>query len=207
MSKVSIAVLGSKGGVGKTTISHMFAFGLSKFNFKIMHVTTDKSRESLLDDNRPYSTRSGQTLETLGKVFKWFSTLDDNQNSLIVDGGGNRDELDESLAKYVDLVIIPFKDSEEDMRVLLADMKRIPTAFALPSAWPTNQWARNQAHKMLEKVESEFPGRVLQPLNQMRATQGLLSGDFKSIDSSVISASKNLVEQALNKLNINVYVK
>ena len=206
MSKVRIAVLGSKGGVGKTTLSHMFALGLAKFDYQIIHVTTDQKRQFLPDDKRPYMTKSGQTLEALGKMFKWIAhAKDDLDSALVIDGGGNRYELDSVIAKYADIIILPFKDSEEDIRVVMQDMQRIPKAYALPSAWPTNFFARIQAQSMLNKMEAAFPGRVLQPVPHIRASQSLLVGDFKTVETAVVSASKILVEQTMLKLNINVY--
>lgn len=209
MHRLTISTLGAKGGVSKTTTSHLLCHGLSLFTIRSVLLTTDNAlgRKSLGDEKRLYSTRSGQTDESLKNFFIKFETMDVSKYgaALIVDGGGNRLAVDDVLAKYSDLIILPFRDSEEDIRVVSEDMKRLTTAYALPSAWPTNAFAKEAADKILMKMESEFPGRILKPVPACRATQMLLREEYIGVDSNVTAIAKNLVFDVLSKLDINPY--
>jgi len=209
MHRTTISVLGVKGGAAKTTTTHLLSLGLAKFSTRAILLTTDHTtgRLSLSDVNRPYKTRSGQTSEKLKKWFENFHNIDVSKYpaALIIDGGGNRQNVDDVLAKYSDLILLPFRDSEEDIRVVMEDMRRLPTAFALPSAWPTNTFASTSADKVLKFMESEFPGRILKPVFVCRATQQLLREDFSGVDSTVTSIAKNLTFDVLSKLDINPY--
>ena len=208
MPKLIISFLGAKGGASKTTTSHLLCHGLSKFSIRSLLLTTDHAtgRKSLNDKNRLYSTRSGQTNESLKNAFTKFSTIDVSKYAaaLVVDGGGNRQAVDDVLAKYSD-IIMPFRDSEEDLRVVIEDMKRLPEAYGLPSAWPTNNFANAHAAKILQGMGSQFPGRILKPVPVCRATQQLLVEEYKGVESSVSIIAKNLVFEVLSKLNINPY--
>lgn len=209
MHKLTISVIGGKGGSSKTTTAHLISYGLAKFGVRTILLTTDHQagRLSLNDENRNYKTRSGQTSENLKKWFEYFHDFDAAKYpaALVVDGGGNRQNVDDVLAKYSDLILLPFRDSEEDVRVAREDMLRLPNAFALPSAWPTNNFANAAAGRVLQKMETEFPGRILKPVPVCRATQQLLREDFKGVDSTVTSVTKNLTFDVLSKLDINPF--
>lgn len=209
MHKLIISCLGQKGGASKTTTAHLICHGLSKFHIRSILLTTDHAvgRKSLNDTKRQYSTLSGQTDESLKNAFKKFENVDVSKfaAALVIDGGGNRQQVDNVLAKYSDIILLPFRDSEEDVRVVFEDMKRLPTAFALPSAWPTNNFANAAADKLLNKMEAEFPGRTLKPVPVCRATQQLLREEFSGVDSSVTTIAKNLVFDVLSRLDINPY--
>ena len=209
MSKIKVSVIGSKGGSSKTTTSHLLAYGLAKFGSRTILLTTDHAagRLSLSDTNRIYKPLSGQTTEDLKKWFVFFQKLDASKkpSSLVIDGGGNRQNVDDVLANYSDIILLPFRDSEEDVRVVREDMLRLPKAFALPSAWPTNTFAATAADRVLHKMEVEFPGRILKPVPACRATQQLLREDYIGVDSIVTSIAKNLTFDVLSKLDINPF--
>ena len=209
MDKLTISVLGSKGGASKTTTSHLVCHGLSKFMIRSILLTTDHSqgRKSLGDENRLYKAVAGQTDQSLKNAFVKFDQVDVSKYSaaLVVDGGGNRQAVDDVLAKYSDIILLPFRDSEEDIRVVIEDMKRLPTGYALPSCWPTNNFANTAAERVLQKMEAEFPGRILKPVPVCRATQQLLREEFLGVDSNVNSIAKNLTIDVLSKLDINPF--
>lgn len=204
MHKIIISVLGSKGGSTKTTTSHLFSHGLSKFIIRPMLLTTDQDRRIVNDKDRLYITRSGQTAESLKRAFVKFDAIDVSVYSaaLVVDGGENRVALDSVLAQYSDIILLPFRDSDEDISVIIEDMKRLPTAYALPSAWTTNSFAMVDANKVLSEMEAEFPGRILKPLPFCRATRQIIRKEVGRIDPTVTSIAKNLVVDALGKIGI-----
>lgn len=207
MYKRSISVLGTKGGVGKTTISHLLAQGLARFGIRTIMMTTDHTagRKVLSDAKRRYNTFNAQTTLQMQYGFNAFANIEVGSGNavMLIDGGGNRIETDNVIAKYSDIILLPFRDSEEDIRVVTEDMKRLPEAYALPSAWPTNNFASASADKVLLKMEAEFPRRILSPVPVCRATQQLLREDFVGVDSSVTTIAKNLVFDVLSKLDIN----
>ena len=209
MYKKAISILGKKGGSGKSTTSHMLALGLSKLGIRAILLTTDNDRKSLRDENRPYSTYGAQTSENLKKALEAFGRLDTSTipSVLIVDGGGNREGVDNLFAEFSDLILLPFRDSEEDIRVVSADLQRLPEAMALPSCWTTNHFAIASAQQVLAHMQSKFPGRVMQPISNCRASQKLLAEDFLNVDPQVTIISKALAEQTMNKLSINIYQK
>lgn len=209
MSKFIISVLGSKGGSSKTTTAHLLAYGLARFRFRTILLSTDHEagRLNLSDTNRIYKTRSGQTTENLKIWFEFFENLDESKlpAAMVVDGGGNRQIVDDVLAKCSDLVLLTFRDSEEDIRVLIEDMRRLPKGYALPSVWQTNNLANIAAKRVLHKLESRFPNRILTPVPSCRATQQLLREEFLGVDSNVNSIAKNLTFDVLSKLGINPF--
>lgn len=209
MHKLTISVIGGKGGASKTTTAHLLSYGLAKFSVRTILLTTDHAagRLSLDDSKRIYKTRSGQTSENLKRWFENFQNVDVSKYpaALVIDGGGNRQNVDDVLARYSDLILLPFRDSEEDIRVVAEDMRRLPTAYALPSAWPTNTFANAAADKVLRSMEAEFPGHILKPVPVCRATQQLLREDFNGVDSTVTSIAKSLTFDVLSKLDINPF--
>lgn len=206
----TISIIGAKGGVGKTTASHMLANGLARFGIASVLVTTDHNdgRISLSDEKRPYQTVPGQTAEDLENIFDTFANLDVDPTSprvMIVDGGGNRIELDKLLYLISDVTLLPFKDSEEDLRVVSADLNRYENAFALPNAWPTNVFAQHQTTAILEKMSTQYPARILIPIPAVRSSQNLLKEAHDPCDSRLNSACKKLASDVMSKLGINVF--
>ena len=60
----------------------------------------------------------------------------------VIDGGGGRPEVDVILSQVADLTILPFMQSQTDIRVVRVDLDRLPGAVGLPNRWPTSKWAR-----------------------------------------------------------------
>jgi chromosome partitioning protein len=139
MSRI-ICIIGNKGGTGKTTLSHMLCQGLGLLGQRSACVLTDSSREPLSPDGRRYVTADARTPEALHKVVGKLRTM---QGWIgVIDGGGNRAEVDRTLDSLCDIVLLPFRDSHEDLRTVLHDLEAFPHAYALPSQWPTNAWQR-----------------------------------------------------------------
>lgn len=209
MYKKVLSVLGMKGGVGKTTTSHLLAHGLSKLGVRTVLITTDSAavRLSLNDENRAYTTFSAQTEENMVRALKIFQNLDATEQPaiMIADGGGNRPAADLSFSKFSDLIILPFRDSPEDVRVVSEDLRRLEDSVGLPSCWPTNYFAQTHASAIMEKMEKEFPGRIMQPFPAMRATQNLLLEEFTGVNNEVTNLAKRLAEAALNRMGINPF--
>lgn len=129
---------GSKGGVGKSTNARLACLGAILSNQGDAYVLTDPDRE-LLKKGRPYEVLDGRKPKELASIMN--ATRKASEGWLIIDGGGNRPAFDAEIAKEVDLCILPFRPSHEDMDTVSKDLERIGNAIAWPTAWPTNIFA------------------------------------------------------------------
>jgi hypothetical protein len=126
-------------------------------------------------------------VRTLNNVPDWYG---------VIDGGGNRPDMDEKLAAIADLVILPFRDSHEDLRTVAKDLKRFPQAYALPSQWPTNPWAREAADRTVEVMLAPWRDRVLEPITALSATKQLLQDQIPArLPAALNSACRLLAMQ------------
>jgi hypothetical protein len=160
MSRTKLVFFGgSKGGVGKSTISHLACLGAVLSNQAAAYVLTDPDRK-IRDKGRPYDVFDGTEADGLASLLKAGKDTP-SDGWLIVDGGGNRPAFDKEIAKEAGLCIFPFRPSQEDMDTVSDDMNRIPNALAWPSAWPTNIFAIPSAQSYINRLSKEFPSRVI----------------------------------------------
>jgi chromosome partitioning protein len=142
-----VCIIGNKGGTGKTTLSHMLCQGMGLLGQRSVCVLTDTHREPLDPDGRRYLVADARTREALGKVVDKIRTLPGWMG--VIDGGGNRSEMDRKLYGLASLVLLPFRDSHEDIRTVIKDLEAFPRAWAIPSQWPTNPWQQEAAEKTI----------------------------------------------------------
>ena len=90
-----ICIIGNKGGTGKTTLSHMLCQGLGLLNQRSACILTDTSREPLQPEGRRYVTADARTPEALARVVDKLRAMNDWLG--VIDGGGNRTEVDRRL--------------------------------------------------------------------------------------------------------------
>ena len=156
----SVAVLGGKGGTTKTATSHLLCLGAQLLGTPACYVLTDPQRK-VRAEGRPYAVLDGRAPEQLAVIF---SSRDASLNGwLIIDGGGNRPDFDTKIAENVDLTIVPFRASEEDIDTVAQSLSSLPNSFAWPSAWPTNAFAVNAARYLLDGIGKAFPQRIIEP--------------------------------------------
>ena len=155
-----IFVGGGKGGSTKTSTSHLLALGAILNHQPAAYVLTDPTRK-LRAEGRPYSVLDGRNPEHLAAILKA------NQSSLngwlFIDGGGNRPQFDRAVAAECVVCLLPFKDSQEDVDSTLTDLTDIPNSYAWPSAWPTNEHARQASQRHIDAISRAFPLRLIQP--------------------------------------------
>jgi chromosome partitioning protein len=156
----SVAVLGKKGGTTKTASSHLLCLGAYLSGIPAAYVLTDPTRK-VRGEGRPYAVLDGRMPEQLALIFN--SSTSNLNGWLFIDGGGNRPNFDIEVAKNVDLTLIPFRASEEDIDTVGQSLTEIPNALAWPSAWPTNGFAINTAQYLLDALGKAFPHRVITP--------------------------------------------
>jgi hypothetical protein len=179
MNKTKIIFFGgSKGGVGKSTNSHLACLGAVLCNQAAAYVLTDPDRK-IRDEGRPYEVLDGTKSDKLAEYIEGGKKTDGGW--LIIDGGGNRPAFDAEVAKEADLCIFSFRPSHEDMDTVAADLERIKHAIAWPTAWPTNLFAIPAAQSFINRLSKKFPSRVItKPIPFVNSASDLLA---ESLDS------------------------
>src|SRR5262245_39494130 len=196
-----ICIIGNKGGTGKTTLSHMLCQGLGLFGQRSVCVLTDTYREPLDPNGRRYLVADARTREALTKVTDKVRTL--NGWMGVIDGGGNRTEMDQKLYSMADLVLLPFRDSHEDIRTVIRDLELFPRAYAIPTQWPIIPWQRDAAERTLEEQLSAYRDRILPPVPALSATKLLLQRDLGGrCPEPLANACRNIARQVLGLLQI-----
>ncbi|MCB1961457.1 MAG: hypothetical protein KDE68_13195 [Rhodocyclaceae bacterium] len=196
-----ICIIGNKGGTGKTSLSHLLCQGLGLLGQRSACVLTDVTREPLLPEGRRYITADARTPEALSKVVDKLRTLEGWLG--VIDGGGNRPEVDRKLYALADIVLLPFRESHEDIRTLKADLERFPRAYALPSQWPTNPWAREAADRSVAQHLGVYRHRILRPVNALSATKLLLQREVpEQLPTPLANACRRFARQMLDVLEI-----
>lgn len=157
---VPVYVGGQKGGSTKSVTAHLLCLGAVLSKQPAAYVLTDPKRK-LKSKGRPYGVLDGREPQKLAQI------LAANQSTLngwlITDGGGNRPEFDKAMAAEVELCLLPFRDSDEDLEMVRADLAAMPNSLAWPSAWPTNEKAARAAQHYIDDLTRDFPLRVISP--------------------------------------------
>ena len=196
-----ICIIGNKGGTGKTSLSHMLCQGLGLLGQRSACVLTDTAREPLTPEGRRYVTADARTPDALGRVTNQLRSLDGWLG--IIDGGGNRPEVDRRLYALADVVLLPFRESHEDIRTVLADLERFPRAYALPSQWPSNPWAREAADRNVARMMGAYRHRILRPVNMVSSTKHLLQRQVpEQLPTALANTCRRLARQILDVLEI-----
>ncbi|HRV79379.1 MAG TPA: hypothetical protein P5537_14910 [Thauera sp.] len=197
-----ICVIGNKGGTGKTTLSHMLCQGLGLLGQRAACVLTDTSREPLIPAGRRYVLADARTRDSLTKVVDKLRTLENWIG--VIDGGGNRTEMDRKLYALSDLVLLPFRESHEDIRTVLRDLKMFPRAYAIPTQWPTNPWQRDAADRSVARLLGAHRHRILRPVNALSSTKLLLQKQLpEQLPTPLANACRAVARQLLEVLEID----
>lgn len=198
-----ICVIGNKGGTGKTTISHMLCQGMGLLGQRSVCVLTDTCREPLDPAGRRYLVADARSREALVKVNEKLRSLKSWMG--VIDGGGNRTEMDRKLYSVADLVLLPFRDSHEDLRTVIRDLEMFPRAYAIPSQWPTNPWQREAAEKTVDEFLGPYRDRILSPVAGLSASKYLLQKTVPgAMPSPLANACRGVARQVLELLQISI---
>jgi hypothetical protein len=198
-----ICVIGNKGGTGKTTLSHMLCQGMGLLGQRSVCVLTDTHREPLAPAGRRYLVADARSREALAKVVDKIRSL--NAWMGVIDGGGNRTEMDRKLYGLADLVLLPFRDSHEDIRTVIRDLEMFPRAYAVPTQWPTNAWAREAAEKAVADMLAPYMDRILDPVFSLSASKLLLQKQVPAtLPTPLANACRASAHQILDLLQIPV---
>jgi len=155
----TVAILGSKGGTGKTSLSHCLAYGAYLHNQDAVMVHTDQRPP--IKAKRPYEYVDASI--NYSQVSTLLKSSEARGGLMVIDGAGNRPHLDIWLARTVDLVLVPVTNSPEDVRCALADLTRMadPRVYAVINKWPSNALVRMVMQRYLEPLpDSRIAGRL-----------------------------------------------
>jgi hypothetical protein len=196
-----VCIIGNKGGTGKTTLSHMLAHGLGLLGQRAVCVLTDSGREPLEPAGRRYLIADARSREALGKVVDKIRALPGWIG--VIDGGANRTDMDRRLYGLANVVLLPFRDSHEDLRTVMRDLESFPRAMALPSQWPTNPWQREAAQRTVGEVLTPHRARLLDPVPALASSKLLLHKDIpERLPTPLANACRALAGQVLDCLQI-----
>jgi chromosome partitioning protein len=96
------------------------------------------------------------------------------------------------MAKEAQLVLVPFRDSEEDLDAVSLDLKAITYALAWPSAWPTNVKAQGTAQTLIDALSLAFPERVIQePLYFVNSAKELLGASLDNPSTPPVASTRS----------------
>jgi len=143
-----VAIASSKGGTGKTSLSHLLALGAAWNNVPSYLMHTD-NREPIRVQGRPYLYYDARTPETLATLVE--SAV--NQDGLcIIDGGGNRPEFDNWIASAVDLVLIPVSPDQESATLAISDRERMLKSGATDCRYILNNVSTNAKARAFDQT-------------------------------------------------------
>lgn len=191
-----ICVIGNKGGTGKTSITHMMCHGFGLLGLRSIAVLTDPTRDPLLRGNRNYTPLDGRTPDKLEKILEKLSSMPDWIG--VIDGGASRPEMDEFLYEKAELVLLPFRDSHEDIRTVRKDLDIFSEAYGVPSQWPKNPWQQMAAEHTLDELMQDYRPRLLDPVYTVSSSKLLLETQLPHELPTVLNnVCRGLAKQAL----------
>ncbi|WP_028875454.1 hypothetical protein [Tepidiphilus margaritifer] len=198
---ILIAIIGNKGGTGKTTLSHLLCHGLGLLGRRSACVLTDTTRQPLDPRGRRYVIADARALDTLKRIIDKLRPLDDWIG--VIDGGGNRPDVDRRLYALSDLVLLPFRESHEDIRTVITDLEQFPRAYAVPSQWPVNAWQREAADRAVARLMAPYLGRILRPVPAVSATKLLLQKHLPAqLPTPLNNTARRFARQLLEVLDL-----
>lgn len=122
-----VSVIGSKGGAGKTTISHLLALGAALNDTEAAVLQTDDRplfySHEVKGADRGYAVIDCKKQERFDQIIA--STSQHPDALFIIDGGADRRSDDVDFAGVSDLVVIPFRRGYEDFIVALRDYRDV----------------------------------------------------------------------------------
>ena len=197
--KRMIAIIGNKGGTGKTTIAHMLCHGLGLLGKRSLAILTDAARDPLSREGRRYTPLDGRTPEKLKKIGDLLESMPGWIG--VIDGGGNRPQLDREFYGMSELVLLPFRDSHEDIRTVRKDLDLFPRALGVPSQWPSNPWQQMAAERTLDELMQDYRPRLLDPVYAVSASKQLLQERIPlNLPTVLNNVCRGLAIQVLDRL-------
>ena len=196
-----IALVGSKGGSGKTTAAHLIAHGAGSLARPIAAVvlTTDPE-ERPRGDRRRYLVRDARTKDQLVANMDQLLAMD--RLLVILDGAAARPELDRIVTDIADLALLPYRAAAQDAERAAANLARLPRAVALPMGWPRHPGTARRARQWLDAIPE---AQRLPPFPHMpRLAELLAEGDgYAGASYDLAAPARGLVLEVLARAGID----
>ncbi len=198
MAKV-IAIIGSKGGSGKSTAAHLIAHGCGSLARIVptLVITTDPE-ENPRTDRRRYLVMDGRTREDLLGHMRRLMEID--RVLVLLDGAAGRRDLDEVVADVADLALLPFKPAAQDVERAVENLQRMPQAAALPMDWPALPSTAKRVRKYLNAVPEN---RRLLPFKHIPRLSDLLGDGYADAAYALASPARSLALEVLARAGID----
>lgn len=171
-----IAVTGTKGGTGKTTISTNIAIGLMQAEKSVCIIDTDEGQFSVLDwsSNRPDELPTLPVMKVpADKIGVMAREQAKHYDVVILDGRATQTEGTDRLSATADMIIVPVKPSEFDIRAFEKYFERYRTvkqisddvgkkieAYALRSDVKKGTRGEKELEELLEFMRTQNPGQL-----------------------------------------------
>ena len=202
MSGGIVFFAGTRGGVGKTVMSHAACLGAILHDQPAVYVLTDPLRK-LRAEGRPYGVLDGRNTQNLAHIIE--QSRESGGGWTIIDGGGNRPDFDQVIAEAADLCILPFRNTDEDLDVVGNDLVRLPKAIAWPTGWPTSPFGFRAANLKLERFSKDFPLRIIQkPIPKVDSSLQLLADTLESPRTVVRTMARKIFEVMVEEFDDRV---
>lgn len=189
-----IAIVSTKGGVGKTSLCHLIALGAAWKNTPAYLMHTD-DRPPIKVDGRPYGFYDAREPEKLATLIE---AVVNHDGICIIDSGGNRPEFDKWVANSVDLVLIPITPDPEAVEMGLEHMTRLEGYGAKNIRFILNMVSSNKMEQQRDYKQyfSELPeNKIIGQVNKVSAVKRLREADdqpFHTPPTNVNNLSRNL---------------
>ena len=172
-----IAFCSQKGGVGKTTLSHLLALG-SAWKNKPAYVLHTDDVPPMEISGRPYGFYDGREPNELSVLLR---TGVNNDGFRITDAGGSRTAFDIWIAKSMDIMIIPVTPDPEAVDVALMQQPILLDAGANRVMFLLNEVSSNQHERLRdhEQYFSRLPEQdIIGSINRVAAVKRLREKDI-----------------------------
>ncbi len=202
MAKI-VAVAGTKGGTGKSTLSHLIAHGAGSLPQPIpaVVVTTDEDDDLLVGDRR-YVVVDGRTPDLLAAQLEELLLVE--HLLIIIDGAAGRADLDEIVSRLADVLVVPFGPADHEVTRVNKNLAAVPKGVALPNRWPAHQATRARANKLLDRIPKER--RFEFPFPAIPKLDGWFSAvRYAELAYDVASPARGLVTEVLARGGIDIH--
>jgi hypothetical protein len=194
-----LAIVGSKGGSGKSTAAHLIAHGCGSLARPITAVvlTTDPE-EAIRTDRRRYAVMDARTRD--GLLGHMRRLLEVERLLIILDGAASRPDLDALVADVADLAVLPFKPAAQDVERALENLARMQTAVALPMDWPALPASAKRVRRYLTAVPED---RRFPAFKHIPRLSDLLGDGYADAAYEIATPARGLALEVLARASID----